>query len=182
MKILLTQGAEGATADTIVVLPMALGRTFETLTGDPVDNGFVGEADADTVTEALRAALTTRRDEFISAKDVLKDLRWLSKALVDCTLGSKVGMAVTPAGFKLNFSEATRIDRAENLAVGDPIAVGPNISPKAWMNVHGRVTAIRGDRVVVDLDPGDRDRLQRAIAKRVAAQATLPISSVEKVR
>lgn len=183
MRVLLKEGTDSATSDSILVLPQGLsGSTLETLAGDPVAKGLVADVDSRSVTSALNAAARSRRDEFISAKDLQKDVRWLSKAIGEYEIGARIGLTPTERGFTLDVSEATRINRAEGLAVDDEIAVGPNISPKAWMNVHGRVVSINGGRVKVLLDPGDRDRLQRSTGKEIPEQTTVPLDCVEKVK
>jgi hypothetical protein len=182
MRVLLKEGADAATSDSILVLPQGLGNTLETLAGDPVAKGLVAEVDERTVTSALNTAARSRKDEFVSAKDLQKDVRWLNKAIGEYEVGAKIGLTPTARGFALDVSEATRINRADGLAVDDEIAVGPNISPKAWMNAHGRVVSIKGGRVEVQLDPGDRDRLQRATGKEIPERPALPLGSVEKVK
>lgn len=182
MRVLLKEGATGATSDSILVLPQSMGATLETLAGDGVPKGLLAEADERVVVSAVNAAARSRRDEFVTAKDLMKDVRWLHKATGEYEVGSKIGLKPTPRGYTLDTSEASRIDRSEGLAKGDSIAVGPNISPKAWMNAHGQVLSIDGDRVTVELDPGDRDRIQRATGKdNVPERPKLPRACVEKV-
>ncbi len=182
MRVLLKEGADAATSDSILVLPQLTGSTLETLAGDPVAKGLVAEVDSRSVTAALNAGARSRKDEFVTAKNLQKDVRWLSKAIADYEIGAKIGLTPTARGFALDVSEANRINRAEGLAPDDKIAVGPNVSPKAWMNAHGRVLSINGGRVEVELDPGDRDRLQRATGKEITERTSLPLTCVEKVK
>jgi len=181
MRVLLKDGAQNATSESILVLPLGSGSTLETLSGEPVANGIVAEVDARAVTSALNAGARSRRDEFVSAKDLQKEVKWLNKALGEYELGSRIGLEPTPRGFKLDDSEARRTNRAEGLVVGDEVAVGPNISPKFFVNAHGSVTSINDEQVEVALDPGDHDRLQRATGKEIAERPILPLSCVEKV-
>jgi hypothetical protein len=182
MRVLLKEGAEGATSDSVLVLPQLSGSTLETLAGDAVPKGLVAEVDDRMVVSAVNAGAESRRDEFIAAKDLLRDIKSLHKMLGSYEPGSKIGLTPTPEGFTLDVSEATRIDRAAGLAEGDLIVVGPNIKPKTYLNARGKVVSIEGDKVKVALDPGDRDRLQRATAKPIAERLTLPRVCVEKVQ
>ena len=71
--------------------------------------------------------------------------------------------------------------RAEGLTKGDLVAIGPTISPRTLMNARGRVLAIQGDRVGVELDAGDCDRYERATGKQLAQRTTFPLNTIEKV-
>jgi hypothetical protein len=182
MRVLLKEGADAATPESILVLPRLGGNTLETLTGDAVAKGVIAEVDQKTVTSALNAAARARKDEFVTTKDLQKDVKWLNKALGEYEIGSKIGLKSTSRGFTLDDSEAQRINRTEGLAEGDVIAVGPTVSPRTFMNARGRVLSINGDRVEVELDPGDRDRIQRATGKKVAEHPTFPLVCVERVK
>lgn len=181
MRVLLKEGADAATSESILVLPQALGNTLETLSGDPVSKGLVTVVGDEALTSALHVALQARADEFLSAKDLLKDLKWLHIGLGEYEAGSKVGLRPTQKGFALDDSEAIRINRAQGLAQGDTIAIGPTLSPKTYMNARGRVVSMRGDKVTVKLDAGDRDRVERATGKEVAERIKVPLLCVEIV-
>jgi hypothetical protein len=181
MRVLLKEGAAGATSQSILVLPQASGSTLETLAGDAEAKGLVAEVDERAVVSAVNAAADSRRDEFVAAKDLMGDLKWLHKAIGAYEAGSKIGLTPSPKGFTLDDSEAIRTDRAAGLAEGDTIAVGPDIRPKTYLNARGKVVSIKGDKVEVELDPGDRDRLERATAKPIAKRIKLPRVGVEKV-
>jgi len=181
MRVLLKEGAESATSDSILVLPQLTGSTLETLAGDEVPKGLAAEVDEKAVVSAVNTAARARSDEYVGAKDLMRDVRWLHKALGEYQDGSKIGLTPTPRGFTLDDSEATRIDRAANLAEGDTIAVGPSIKPKTYLNARGKVASVTRDKVEVVLDPGDRDRLARATAKPIAERLHLPRACVEKV-
>jgi len=181
MRVLLEEGAEGATSNSILVLPQTSGSTLETLAGDPATKGRVAEVDEKTVVSAVNAAADLRRDEFIAAKELMHGLRWLHKGLGDYTLGSRVGIEPSPKGFVLDDSEAERIDRTVGLAKGDTVVIGPLLKPKYFLNARGKVRSIDGDTVVVDLDPGDRDRLTRTHDKPIPERLKLPRIGLEKV-
>jgi hypothetical protein len=55
-------------------------------------------------------------------------------------------------------------------------------SPRAFMNAQARVLAVKGRRVEIELDAGDRDRIQRATGKEAARRPTVPLECVEKVK
>lgn len=181
MRVLLEEGAEGATSESILVLPQTSGSTLETLAGDPATKGLVAEVDEKAVVSAVNAAARSRRDEFIAAKDLMHGLRWLHKGLGDYAVGSKIGIEPSPKGFVLDDSEAERIDRAAGLAKGDTVAIGPLLRPRRYLNARGKVHSIKGDTVTVDLDPGDRDRLTRAHDKPIPERLKVPRIGVEKV-
>jgi hypothetical protein len=181
MRVLLKEGAHAATSDSILVPPQLRGSTLETLSGDPVSKGVLTEIDGKALTSALEAAAQARADEFISVKALLNEVRSLAKGLADYELGSKIGLKPTPRGFALDDSEARRINRAEGLTKGDTIAIGPTITPRTLMNARGRVVSIKGDKVTVELDAGDRDRFERATGKQIAEREEFPLLCVEKV-
>jgi hypothetical protein len=181
MKILLSEGADHAASATILAPRRGSGSTLETLAGDPVGQGLVAEAGKKAVISAVNAAAHARMDEFFDPRAVMRDLNWLSKALGQYELGSKIGIKPTPRGFAIDDSEAERINRAEGLANGDLIAIGPNIKPKTFMNARGRVASIDGQKVKVRLDAGDRDRIERANGNELPELLPVPLGSVEKI-
>ncbi len=179
MKVLLREGAKKATATTILILPRLGGSTLETLAGKAVPHGIVAEADDKAVLDAVNAC--NRTDEFITGRELYKAATWMYKALGEYEDGSKIGLRVTGRGNALNDSEAKRVNRTEGLAKGDTVAVGPTISPGTYMNARGRVVAVKGDKVQVELDAGDRDRLERATGKPQRKTVPFPLVCVEKV-
>ena len=182
MKVLLKEGAEKATAASILVLPQLIETTLETLSGEAVsDGGIVAEADYAVVGAAINTGAKERAAQSITAKTLLKEVKWMAKALGEYEIGSKIGLHITGRGCALDDSEAKRINRAEGLSEGDVIAVGPTISPRTLMNARGRVVSISGDRVEVELEAGDPDRIERATGKELAEHTSFPLVCVEKV-
>ena len=182
MKVLLKDGAEEATATSVLIVPRRIDDAFETLSGEAVPHGFVAEADEGPLRAAINAGARERGDQFLTAKDLQKETQWMSKALAELEVGSKIGLTDKGGGtLTLDVSEAKKINRAEGLAVGDLVAIGPWISPKAIMNARGRVVSIEGDTVDIALDAGDRDRYERATGKPLSRQTTFHISTIEKV-
>jgi len=59
--------------------------------------------------------------------------------------------------------------------------VGPTISPRTFLNARGRVVSIKGDKVQVELDAGDRDRIERATGKPERETIPFPLVCVEKL-
>lgn len=183
MRVLLKEGAEKATAASILVLPQLGETTLETLSGEAVSNGgIVAEAEYAVVAGAINTGAGDRAAQAITPKKLLKEVEWMAKALGPYEIGSKIGLRFTGRGCALDDSEAQRMNRAEGLAEGDTIAVGPTISPRTFMNARGKVVSIKGERVEVELDPGDRDRIQRATGKGVTEHPTFPLACVEKVK
>lgn len=183
MRVLLKKGSDAATSTTILVLPQGLKDSLETLSGELVeDAGVLSEATEKTVIDALNAGVRARKDGgWTKPKEVMKDLRWLDQALSPWEIGSVVGIEPTARGVKLDTTQATPINRAKNLRQGDLVAIGPSISPKVWLNARGKVQSIQKDKVAVQLDPGDRDRVERASGKEYQPVSKFPIACVEKI-
>lgn len=183
MRALLTKPDAEPSAETVLVLPQLGGEDFETLAGERVGFGFVAEVPGEPLTEAVYAGTKKRDDDDTTAKDLTDDVRWLHKALADYELGSKMGLSIDPRGdgYLLDDSEATRINRTEGLEEGDEVAIGPAIRPKTFFNAHGRVVSIDGDTVQVQLDPGDRDRVERGTGKTAKEVMSFPLDGLEKV-
>jgi hypothetical protein len=179
MKVLLKEGAKKATATTILILPRLDGKTLETLAGKAVPHGIVAEADDKAVLDAVNAC--DRTEQFISGRDLYKAARWMYKALGEYENGSKMSLEQTDRGNTLDDSEAKRINRVEGLTKGDTIAVGPTISPRTFLNARGRVVSIKGDKVEVKLDAGDRDRIERATGNLERETIPFPLVCVEKL-
>jgi hypothetical protein len=140
-----------------------------------VFKGLVAEVDGRTVTSTLNTAARSRRDEFVSAKrpperPAMADQR--DRRVRDRV---KDRHHAHPSRLHSELLGGDPHQPREDLAVDDEIAVGPHISPKAWMNVHARVVAMKGARVEVELDPGDRDRLQRGTGKEIPERTTIPL-------
>lgn len=184
MRVLLTSTDADPTSDTILVLPQdGTGDNFETLTGDRFAAGFAAEADNALLTEAVNASARQRADEGVRAEGLAADVRWLHKALADCEPGSKIALKVERGGYVLDDSQATRIDRAKGLRVGDRVAIGPAVAArkKILVNAHGKALAIDGKQVEVEIDAGDRDRLERATGETVRETETFHIGFLEKL-
>jgi hypothetical protein len=180
MRVLLKEGAEKATAATILVLPELGGSAFETLSGEDVPRGVTAVADETTLAAAIKAGVKKRGKDYVDAKVLVKGIRWMDKALADYEQGSKIGLDVTGSGYALDDSEATRVNRVEGLTEGDTVAIGPRVTPKALMNARGKAISIDGDKVEVELTAGDLDRFQRATGKRAAERMTFHVEYLEK--
>lgn len=182
MKALLKDGADEVTAASVLILPKRLDDALETLSGEAAPYGIVAEADEGLLVAAVNAGAKERGDRFLTAKDLRKETQWMSKALSEYEVGSKIGLTVEDlGGFALDTSEAKRINRAEGLTTGDLVAIGPWTSPKTLMNARGRVVSIDGDTAEIYLDPGDRDRYERATGKQLARKTRFYINTLEKV-
>lgn len=179
MKVLLKEGAKKATATTILILPRLNASTLETLAGEAAPHGIVTEADDKAVLEAVNAC--DRTEQFILGRDLYKAAAWMYKALGQYENGSKIGLRLTGRGYALDDSQANRVNRAEGLAKGDAVVVGPTISPRTFMNARGRVVSIKGDKVQVELDAGDRDRIERATGKPQRETIPFPLACIEKL-
>jgi hypothetical protein len=181
MRVLLKEGATKASETTILVLPPLAGDEFETLSGEKASRGIVAEANSKEVVRAVGAAVKQRDDPYLNSKDLLKDLRWLNKALAEYEKGSRIGLKAKGGSYVLDESEAKFVDRAEGLAEGDAVAIGPTITPRSLTNVHGKVVSIEGDQVTIEVDAGDRDRFERSVGKGLHERITVDIRCAEKV-
>lgn len=184
MRVLLKDAAEKATAENILVPPQRTVASLATLSGATAPFGFLADADYDTVVKAIQAGSRRRAGEFrFSIQSMSQDLRKLAEELGNYELGSKLSLRVKGDGYVLEDGEATRIDRSGGLTWEDRVAIGPSVSPKAFMNARGRVEYIRCDNTVeVELDASDRDRIERATGKRVPKVRKFPRACIEKLR
>ena len=182
MRVLLTDPDAEPSSATVLVFSQVGGSSFETLAGESVDAGFVAEVDGDVLTDAVYSGARERDDEYVTPKNLTDDVRRIHRALADFQPGSKFGVKMNPGGdgYTLDDTEATQINRAEGLEVGDEVAVGPSVSPKTFFNAHGKAVSITGDTVEVALDPGDRDRVARATGKTVSETISFPLAGLEK--
>lgn len=182
MRVLLKEGAEKATAATIIVLPQEVETTFATLAGEAVpEGGIVGEADYSAVALAVGTGAKHHATQTATSKELLEQAVWMARILSSYEVGSKIGLHIIGHGWALDTSEAKRINRAEGLAEGDRIAVGPTIGPQTLVNARGRVVSFSEERVWVELDAGDRDRIERATARTQPKCSSFPRVCVEKV-
>ncbi|HEY2333624.1 MAG TPA: hypothetical protein VGH58_01280 [Solirubrobacterales bacterium] len=183
MRVLLKEGAEKATAASILVLPQEIETTFGTLSGEAVpEGGIVAQADYSTVARAVATGAKDRAAQSATPEELFKQAVWMARVLSSYEVGSKIGLQIIGRGWALDASEAKRIDRAEGLSVGDAIAVGPTIDSQTLINARGRVVSFIGERVWVELDAGDRDRIERATARKQPKCLSFPRLCVEKVK
>jgi hypothetical protein len=180
MRVLLKASAEEAGASTILVLPPEGETMFETVSGEAERHGTVGEVERSAVGRAISAAVLGRGPRGRSAETLFGAAEWMARALGPYEVGSRIGLHLHGRGCTLDTSQANRIDRAPGLAEGDEITLGPPIS-ETFINARGRVLSIRGDGVQVELDAGDRDRIERSTIRRFSPVTTFPRLCVERV-
>jgi hypothetical protein len=182
MRVLLKEGAERATAASILVLPKEVETTFVTLSGEGVPRGgIVAEADYWIVVDAVNTAAKGRAAQTITAKKLLKQVKWMNRALCPYETGSKIGLHILSHGWTLDVSEAKPINRTEGFSEGDTIVVGPAISSMKLMNARGRVVSINSESALIELEAGDRERIERATGRRLPKHTSFSLVSVEKV-
>lgn len=120
---------------------------------------------------------------FCEVADLMRDMRWIAKALAreQVEVGAEgIGMKASGRGVSLSVPASAKPQVAAYIPkVGDRIAVGANISPKALMNARGEVTAVNGTKVTVRLSDGDRRRYEAATGKAMSATVNLPKVCVE---
>lgn len=173
----------------IVSFPLYGGGKLETIKGEQVESATVAEmpegkiklAIAKDLAELKKTADDNNLRAFTEVKDFTRDLKWIAKRLADVEVGTE-GVTMYDKGSKigLNLPEGVEKDRAEGLEVGDVIAVGPTISPKALMNCRGLVVAING-RVEVEIEEDDLNRVLRATGRQFKNPVRLPKAVVEKI-
>lgn len=180
------------------------GTDFENIaTGEKVAVGIVAER-ADRYVKALVANAHAKRETaddakfgatnpetgarpyhadraFSTSADAMREVRWINKALnaADAAVGTEVRLKDSGRGHSLDLPEAAPAE-AYAPQVGDRIAIGPNITPKALMNARGEVLAVNGTRVKVRLTAGDLKRVKRATGKAFAAETSVPKVCIEK--
>lgn len=178
-----------------LTFPPLGGSKFMALDGIEHETGEVAETTEAWLKRAVAAALPKVTGagpqpvdmehpfRFCEASEIMRDMRWINKALARegvAAGASGVGMRESGRGVGLDIPEGARPAEAPyEPKVGDNIAVGANISPKAMMNARGVVTRVNGTRVAVTLDAGDIRRVERATGKKFAAETTLPKQCVE---
>ena len=177
MKVLLTPGAEMATADTILVLPHELETVMVTLTGRPEDRGFIAEANLATAHRAVRDARRATGPCPRSGPRVIEELYSLAVDLDQFELGSEVSSRVVGRGLELDTSAATPIFPFPGVGEGDAVVIGP-CGPLT--NARGRVSSTRQESVWVELDPADRERIERSQVKPVPAKVFIPRTRLER--
>ena len=119
---------------------------------------------------------------YLERKDVLRDIRFITRAVMDVPEGTEVG--VKPSGrngVALDIPQTARKDRAEGIKKGSKVAVGPNIAPKTLMNAHGVVDSINGKSAMVTFDEGDIDRLNRATGRTHPLTMKMPKATLEVI-
>jgi hypothetical protein len=130
--------------------------------------------------KALKAGARRRAGEF--GFSGTRDLRDLAEALVEFELDSQFCLKVKGDSYALDDSKATRIDLAERLTWEDRVVIGPSVTPKTFMNARGRVDYVNTDNTVgVELDAGDRDRIERATGEQVPMLIKFPRACIEKL-
>lgn len=119
---------------------------------------------------------------YLERKDILRSLKFITRCIHDVPEGTEVG--VKPSGrdaVALDIPQTARKDRSEGLAKGSQIAVGPNVTPKAFMNARGTVESMKGQRVMVKFDAGDIDRVNRATGKNFEQSVSMHRATLEVI-
>ncbi len=183
MRVLLKRDVNQVSADGILVLPSrGVETVLESLSGEAVsEGGVVAEANRDAVLDAINAAVGIRDVASVTRLGLLQDVEALADSLEPYAIGSWIGLHITGLGSVLDDSHAVREDRLADLSVGDAVVVGPRGPLPSFTNARGRIVSINDDRAEVELDAGDRDRIQRLTGTGVAKTQTFPLGCLEKV-
>jgi hypothetical protein len=184
MKILLTDISADPGPDTLIVFPGGPDASLTTLRGDHVRRAFIAQAHPRDVEQAVDEAIIgpgeTEEDRWDAVDDMLHDLSSLARSLLGYRDGSPVGVA-TVNDFVTSLDLSGAGELVSDLAVGDPVVIAAP-SDRNLVNARGRVGSIRGRRVLVDLDPGDRDRLERSCGREMeSGTISVPRRWVEAV-
>lgn len=179
MKVLLKAGAEGPAATSILVLPREAETTFETLSGEAEHRGFVAEVEKSVVSAAISAAVMNRGYQGRSAETLFEATESMARALNPCEVGSRIGLRFLGRSCSLDVSQAKSINRAPGLDEGDQVTIGPPVA-ETFVNARGCVISIRGEAVQVELDAGDRERIERSTIRRLPPVTIFPRVCVER--
>lgn len=179
MRVLLREGAERPSAESIVIFPHEIETSPVTLCGEAARGGIVAEADTSPL-EIVNRLITRCGPQADEPEKLIWEVTWMAKALGPYEVGSRIGIHLFANGWSLDTSEATPIDRAPGLAEGDAISIGPP-QEDAFVNARGTVASLAGELVWVELDAGDRERIERTVIKRLPRRMSFPRLCVERV-
>lgn len=109
MRVLLTEGAERAIAETILVLPGFVETVWTPLlaadTYRDCTEGFVAEVGVPVVVRAIRTAARHWHPGTASARR-FKEVRWMHRVLRPYVIGSRIRLEITDRGCILDCSKA----------------------------------------------------------------------------
>lgn len=118
---------------------------------------------------------------YVELRDINRDIRFIAKCVADVADGAVVGVIAKARGLTLDIPKAAQPNRQDGLKVGAKIAVGPNVSPKAFINARGTVVAVNGTKATVEFDAGDIDRVNRATGKKFGIQTRMHKATLEVI-
>lgn len=150
---------------------MAVEAAVQSGLGEPTGDGLgrsIKQLDGDTHPFA-----------FSETAELMRDMRWIAKRLIEVEDGTEIGLHVGARGYGLDMPAVAKVDRSAGVKVGDTIAVGMNISPKAMMNARGTIASVNGTKVSVNLTEGDLRRLRASTGKNFVNPVRLPKVCVE---
>lgn len=177
--------------------------SFTALDGTSYPKGIVSDVADVTVAQQMQATLrqvanavkqaeaTRSKDDlgipfgtggvfaFVERRDLLRDVQFIQSNVTDVAVGTEVGVLAKGRGLTLDIPQSARPNYQDGLKVGSQIAVGPNVTPKAFINARGTVIAINGVRATVEFDARDIDRVRRATGKNFPAQTKMHKSTLE---
>lgn len=112
---------------------------------------------------------------------ILRNLKYITQSLADVPEGTEVGLNTNGRGTALDIPRAALKDRTEGLKTGSQIAVGPEVTPRQFINARGVVKSIKGQRVMVEFDAADIDRVNRATGKNFAQTVSMVRTVLEVI-
>lgn len=118
---------------------------------------------------------------YVEKTDINRDIRFITRGVTDVAVGTVVGVIAKARGLTLDIPQDATPNRQAGLKVGAKIAVGPNVSPKAFINARGTVVSINGVKATVEFDAGDIDRVNRATGKNFRVQTKMHKSTLEVI-
>lgn len=177
MKVLLHDGH-------VLTLPFTLGRrpegSFDRLDEEGTAPKGVVSTIADSQLEELINKGAARDDAFATPTELMRDLRFIHRNLIDLSEGAEVGIEPTRNGYKLLIPDDARAPR-EPVKEGDRCAFNARTSPKVMLNAHGVVESVKGKKATVRLDEGDRQRIIRASGKEHPALIVASTDLIDKI-
>jgi hypothetical protein len=109
MRVLLKEGAEQATATSILAVdPELRETTLTTLSGEGVKGGIVAEVDNQALVEIIDAVVEECAARGATAKRLIKEVAWMARVVSPYEVGSRVVRHITHDGCVIDKRQAKR--------------------------------------------------------------------------
>jgi hypothetical protein len=171
-------------AGVLVTMPFTMGRIgvdeFELMEGNgTTEVGVVAEMSESDVRRLVNGTAKFEQS-LLEPREILKEVQFIARMLYDVPLGTEIRLRSGRKGRELVIPPEAMPEQ-EPVEPGDRIAVNHRVRPKAWMNCHGVVKAVKGDKADVMLDEGDRRRVARATGKELGETVKIPVALLDRL-